>query len=115
MKIYPHLKKRFNNRGVVFITVTMITLIITFIAISLISLITSSVRTAEDEYRRIQAKTLAEGVIALVVAEQQKPSPPTTALFTQPLDGINYSVNWTLLTTSDGIFNTDNVQIRVLY
>lgn len=68
MKIRMRLE---NKSGVILVTVLMILFVMMILTVSIVSLNVSQVMTTEDEVYRIQAETLAEGVLYLLVAQQQ--------------------------------------------
>ncbi|HQP10196.1 MAG TPA: hypothetical protein PKV41_02290 [Candidatus Omnitrophota bacterium] len=63
-------KLRNNDHGVIFVTVLIIIMVSMVLAVSVLSLNISQVKSSEDELKYIQAKTLAEGGLAQFLTTQ---------------------------------------------
>lgn len=102
-----------NEDGVIFVTVTMIIIVMMVLTVTIISLNVSQVVTTEEETHRLQAGTLAEGILYRIVAQQQTGGGLTYSS-TYNLDGYDFVVSATN-PGATSIYETEDVRISVDY
>lgn len=107
-------KKIKNNRGLIFVTVLMIIIVMMVLVTSVISMNVSQVQLTEGEIQRIQAETLASGMVSYTFAEQQKISPSNPIRITETLGNIDFDVT-SEVTATPGPSGTVELDIDVTY
>ena len=81
-----------NNRGIVFVTVLIIIIVAMVLAISVLSLNISQVKSSEDELKHIQARTLAEGGLAQILINALSVSSGNVITFTETVGNTSFTV-----------------------
>lgn len=81
-----------NNRGIVFVTVLIIIIIAMVLAVSVLSLNVSQVKSTEDQLRHIQAQILSEGALARILVNQFSASPSNGIIFSETLGNTTFNV-----------------------
>lgn len=85
---------RKNNRGIIFVTVLIIIIVSMVMAVSVLSLNISQVKSAEDELKRIQAELLANGGLAIMLVNRMSGSPGDgLIIFSEPSGNTTYSIS----------------------
>jgi hypothetical protein len=102
-----------NENGVIFVTVTMIIIVLMVLTVTIISLNVSQTVTTEGETHRLQADTLAEGVLYRIIAQQQTGGSLTYSS-TYNLDGYEFDVSATN-PGATSIYETEDLSISVDY
>ena len=86
-----------NNRGIIFVTVLIIIIVSMILAISVLSLNISQVKSVENELKSVQAKLLADGGLAIMVVNQMSGSPGNgQILFSETSGNTTYDVTATV-------------------
>ncbi len=83
---------RNSNDGVVFVAVLIIIIVSMVLAMSVLSLNISQVKSAEDEVKSIQATILAEGGLAQILMNQWSDTAGDTTDFFITHDGTRYNI-----------------------
>ncbi len=106
---------RNNNKGVVFLTVLMIIVVLMGLAISAVSLNISQSLLTQKRIRDTQAKILAMGALARTFANQLSNSAGNYIAYNETLDGHTFQVISFLNESGGGIDNTDVLSINIVY
>ena len=104
-----------NNRGVVFVAVLMITLVMITITVAIVHTNISRVMATEDGIKRIQAEMLAKGMLAYVLANQLSSSNSDLINTSVTLGNVTFDIVANLDRSADGIYGTDNLYITIDY
>ncbi len=81
-----------NNRGIVFITALIIIIITMTLAISVLSLNISQVKSSETELKNIQAGILADGLIGRMLINQMSSSPSDIITYTETVGNTPFTL-----------------------
>jgi hypothetical protein len=81
-----------NERGIIFVTVLIIIIIAMVLAVSVLSLNISQVKSTEDELRYIQAKILSDGGLARILVSQFSSSPSNVITYSETLGNITFNI-----------------------
>lgn len=84
---------KYNDRGVVFVTVLIIIIVAMVLAVNVLSLNISQVTSTEEELKYIKAKVLADGGLAQILISQFSGAPTNTLTFSETLDNITYTID----------------------
>ena len=106
---------RQNERGVVFVTVLMIIIVMMALTVSIVSLNVTQVTRTAGEVKHVQAEYLALGAIPYLYANQWTSSPDNVITYTETLDGIPFTVIANLSGPGLGGYNTNKLDITVTY
>ena len=106
---------RENERGVVFVTVLMIIIVMMALTVSIVSLNVTQVTRTAGEVKHVQAEHLALGAIPYLYANQWTASPDNTITYTETLDGTLFTVVANLSGPGLGGYNTNSLSINVTY
>ena len=104
-----------NEKGIVFVTVLLIILVMTIVSLSMISMALNQSMTTESEVKRIQSELLALGILAYTFAEQRLASPQDNLSFTEPLESASFDITSDITRSGAGPDNTDPLIIDVSY
>ena len=107
-----------NNEGLVLVTVLMIIIVMLVLSTTMLSLNISQVMTTETEVKRIQAETLARGVLSYAFFNQMAdPASQQTSygVPSETLDNVEYTISATRDTSPSGIYGTNPVIINISY
>ena len=106
---------RQNERGVVFVTVLMIIIVMMALTVSIVSLNVTQVTRTAGEVKHVQAEYLAMGAIPFLYANQWTASSNNVITYTETLDGIPFTVIANLSGPGLGGYTTNNLDITVTY
>ena len=106
---------RQNERGVVFVTVLMIIIVMMALTVSIVSLNVTQVTRTAGEVKHVQVEHLALGAIPYLYANQWTASPDNTITYTETLDGTLFTVVANLSGPGLGGYNTNSLSINVTY
>ena len=106
---------RKNNKGVVFVTVLMIIIVMAVLTVSIISLNVNQSMLTEGEAKRMNAETLALGGLAVMLANQQSARPKNYITYLNLIDGISYNVQINLAGAGLPGTGTSALNISVTY
>jgi len=81
-----------NEHGVVFVTVLIVIITTMVLAVSVLSLNISQIKSAENELRYIQAKVLADGGLVQILSTQFVGTPITTNTYTETIGGTTFTI-----------------------
>jgi len=105
-----------NEHGIILMTVLMIILVLMVLTVSMVSMNMNQVFIAESEIRRIQAESLATGVLAYMHATQLNLTPPNSTFFNETIGSYMFNVLFNIdRSPTNTIFNTDTVNIIITY
>jgi hypothetical protein len=93
---------RNNDRGVVFVTVLIVIITTMVLAISALSLNISQIKSTENELKYLQAKTLADGGLVRIVADQFSASPSTSDTYSETVGDTTFTVTSNIDTSGPG-------------
>lgn len=102
-----------NNRGVVFITVLIIIIISMVLAVNILSLNISQVKTAENELKYIQAELLAEGALARILVRQFSGSPANVIAYEELLGSSSFSIVANIDGSGPNPIGSDSVPLTI--
>ena len=104
-----------NDRGIIFVTVLMIIIVMTVLTVSMISMNVSQTLLTESEVKRIQAEILAMGAIAYTFANQLSASPSNSLSMSQTIDNVTFNVTADISSTASGPLGTSPINVNVYY
>ena len=104
---------RNNNRGIIFGTVLIIIIVAMVLAISVLSLNISQVKSSEDELKHIQARALSDGVFEQLLASKVSGNPGNTISYSEPLGNITFAVNVDIDGTGSGPVDSASVPMTI--
>jgi len=81
-----------NEHGVVFVTVLIVIITTMVLAVSVLSLNISQIKSAENELRYIQAKILADGGLVQILSTQFVGTPITTNTYTETVGDTTFTI-----------------------
>lgn len=99
---------RNNNHGVIFVTVLIMIIVAMVLTVSVLSLNVSQIKSTEDELKYIQAKIIAEGAIAQMIANDFLGVGTGPVTYTEPLGNTTYSVDATIDSGGSGPPNSNS-------
>jgi len=106
---------RNNERGVVFITVTVILMVTMVLALSIVSMNISQTVVTESEVQRVQAEIIAQGASTLIFMNQMTASPGSSfPLWTETYGNTTFTIGGGV-GADTGIDGTDTLDITVTY
>ncbi len=106
---------RENDRGIVFVTVLMVIIVMMALTMSIVSLNVTQVTRTAGEVKHIQAQYLALGAIPYLYANQWTNSADNVITYTETLDGVPFTVVANLNGPGLGGYTTNNLDISVTY
>jgi len=106
---------RNNERGVVFITVTVILMVTMVLALSIVSMNISQTVVTESEVKRVQAEIIAHGAAARIFMNQLTISPGISNSWVETHGNTTFTVTSDRDPSGTGIDGTDVLDIRVTY
>ncbi|MBN1869614.1 MAG: pilus assembly PilX N-terminal domain-containing protein [Candidatus Omnitrophica bacterium] len=84
---------RNNKQGMIFVTVLIIIVVAMVLAVTILSLNISQVKSSEDEFKHLQAKLLAEGGLAIMLINRLSGPPGDGEIsYTETLGNTTYTI-----------------------
>lgn len=106
---------RKNNKGIVLITVLMILIIMMALAVQITAMRVTQTMSEVKMAKQIQAELLAQGMLALIYANQLSTSPGNYFQSAYTIDGTTFNAIGVISPDSDGLYNTYPLQINIYY
>ncbi len=106
---------RQNDRGIVFVTVLMIIIVMMVLTVSIVSLNVTQVLRTSGEVKHVQAEYLALGAIPYLYANQWTAAPDNTITYAETLDGVLFTVVANLSGPGLAGYNTSALSVNVIY
>lgn len=85
-----------NDQGVVFVTVLILIIVAMTLAISVLSLNISQVKSTENELKNIQGQLLMDGAFARLLTDQFSTTPSNTLNFTETVGDTDFTISATI-------------------
>ena len=105
-----------NQKGIILLTVLMMIMVISVLAISILNMNLGQVLTSEEQAKQIKATIIAKGMVNYVHANQfAVPSTPIVLTVTDILDSITYTTTATLDGGNIGLNDTNLLNIDTNY
>jgi type II secretory pathway component PulK len=102
-----------NDRGVIFVTVLIIIIVSMVLAVSILSLNISQVKSSETELKYIQAKTLAEGGLAQILTSQWSGTPANSIIFSETLGNTTFGISSDIDYSGSGPVGSNAVPLSI--
>jgi len=102
-----------NNRGVIFVTVLIIIIVAMVLAVSVLSLNISQVKSSEDELKHIQAKILSEGGLAQMLVSKFSGAPANVITYSETLGNTTFTIVANIDTTGAGPIGSNSVPLNI--
>ena len=104
-----------DEKGVIFVTVLMIIIVMMVLTTSMLALNINQILITEGEARNMQARLLAQGILAYVVANQTSDSPGQSLSGSVILDQVNFTWNANIDNSTVGYFGSNPLNIYISY
>ncbi|MCK5081472.1 MAG: hypothetical protein KAR31_01065 [Candidatus Omnitrophica bacterium] len=102
-----------NNRGIIFVTVLIIIMVAMVLAVTVLSLNISQVKSSEDELRHIQARILSEGGLAQMLVSKFSGTPVNLITYTETLGNTTFTIVANIDTTGASPIGSNSIPLDI--
>ena len=83
---------RNNNRGIIFVTVLIIIMVAMVLAVTVLGINISQIKSSEDELKHIQARILSEGGLARMLVSKFSGAPVNVINYAETLGNTTFTI-----------------------
>lgn len=104
---------RDNNRGIIFVTVLIIIMVAMVLAVTVLGINISQVKSSEDELKHIQARILSEGGLAQMLVSKFSGSPVNIITYTETLGNTTFTIVANIDSSGAGPIGSNSVPLNI--